>query len=44
VDYGLLFRCDPVAAFLDRDESDYPMLLACLHIANERLTKQDEGE
>jgi len=42
VSYGLMFRCDPVASFLDRPESDYPMLLACLHEAAERLKRKAE--
>lgn len=38
----MTFRCDPVASFLDRDESEYPVLLACLHEADQRLKRQSK--
>jgi len=41
VSYGMVFRCDP-AAFLDRDESEFPVLVAMLHEADRRMRKQAE--
>ena len=43
VSYGLIFRCDPLA-FLDRDESDYPLLLALVTVADERLRRREGGD
>lgn len=41
VSYGMTFRCDPMR-FLDRDEHDYPVLLALLHEADKRLKRRAE--
>ena len=37
VSYGLAFRCDPCAAFLDRPTGDLPVLLAMTHLANRAI-------
>lgn len=41
VSYAMVFRCSPTE-FLDRDESEFPVLLAVLHEADRRLRKQAE--
>lgn len=35
----MIFRCDPMR-FLDRDESEFPVLMALLHEADRRLEAQ----
>ena len=37
--YGQIFRCDPLL-FLDRDESDYPLMLALMTVAVDRMKKE----
>lgn len=42
VAYGLMFQCDPMAAFLDRPEDDLPVLMSVLRIADSRMRKAQE--
>jgi hypothetical protein len=42
--YGLTFRCDPVAAVLDRPAEDLPILMAVLQAAQRDLAEANKSK